>query len=104
MSPLSNSVYSSAFTYNSYVLTRPYPYLITKALIQLQYITCFSLAISILIVRFGDQAHACRADTPMSHQKRTCQPLTKVSWLFDELSDNNASDDGLFLPVNVRSS
>ena len=25
----------------------------------------------------------------------------KVSWLFDELSDNNASDDGLFLSVSV---
>ena len=24
-------------------------------------------------------------------------PSTKVSWLFDELSDNNASDDGLSL-------
>ena len=26
---------------------------------------------------------------------------TKVSWLFDELSDNNASDDGLFVSSSV---
>ena len=26
---------------------------------------------------------------------------TKVSWLFDELSDNNVSDDGLSLSVSV---
>ena len=28
-------------------------------------------------------------------------PSTKVSWLFDELSDNNASDDGLSLSTSV---
>ena len=28
-------------------------------------------------------------------------PSTKVSWLFDELSDNNASDDGLSLSVSL---
>ena len=26
---------------------------------------------------------------------------TKVSWLFDELSDNNTSDNGLFLSASV---
>ena len=52
-------------------------------------------------MRFGDQALACRVDNPMSHQKQTCHPSTKVSWLFDEFSDNNASDDGLSLSVSV---
>ena len=28
-------------------------------------------------------------------------PSTKVSWLFDKLSDNNASDDGLSLSASV---
>ena len=28
-------------------------------------------------------------------------PSTKVSWLFDELSDSNASDDGLSVSVSV---
>ena len=43
----------------------------------------------------------CRVDTPMSHQKQTRCPLTKVSWLFDELSDNNVSDNGLSLSASV---
>ena len=68
MSPLSNSVYSSVFTYNPNVLTRQYRHLTTKASIELHHITCVSLDISILIVRFGDQPHACRIDTPTSHQ------------------------------------
>ena len=38
---------------------------------------------------------------PMSHQKRTRHPSTEVSWLFDELSDNNASDNGLSLSASV---
>ena len=53
-------------------------------------------------MRFGDQAHAYRVDTPTSHQKQTCRLTTKVSWLFDESSDNNASDDGLSLLVSVE--
>ena len=69
MSPLSNSVYSSVFTYNPNVLTKPYQHLTTKALIEPHHITCVSLSISILIVRFGNQAHAWRADNPTSHQK-----------------------------------
>ena len=62
---------------------------------------CISLDISVLIVRFADQARACREDTPTSHQKRTHCPSTKVSWLFDKLSDNNVSDDGLSLSASV---
>ena len=101
MSPLSNSAYSSVFMYNPRVLTRPYRHLTTKALIELHHITCVSLDISVLMVRFGDRAHVCRIDTPTSCQKQTCHPSTKVSWLFDELSDNNMSDDGLSLVVSV---
>ena len=37
----------------------------------------------------------------MSCQNRTRCPSIKVSWLFDELSDNNASDDGLSLSTSV---
>ena len=69
MSPLSNPVYSSVFTYNPNVLTRPYQHLTTKASIEPHHIMCVSLDISILIVRFGDQARVCKVDTPMSHQK-----------------------------------
>ena len=29
------------------------------------------------------------------------RPSTKASWPFDELSDNNASDDGLSLSASV---
>ena len=36
-----------------------------------------------------------------SHQKQTCCPSTKVSWLFDKLSDNNVSDHGLSLSASV---
>ena len=68
---------------------------------MLHHITCASLDISILILRFGDQAHTCRVDTPTSHQKRTRRPSTEVSWLFDKLSNNNASDNGLFLSVSI---
>ena len=38
----------------------------------------------------------------MSHQKRTLHPSAKVSWLFNELSDNNASDDELSLSTSVE--
>ena len=87
MSLLSNSVYSSVFTYNPNVLTSPYQHLITKGSIELHHIMCVSLDISILIVRFGDQAHTCRVDIPTSCQKQICCPSINVSWLFDELSD-----------------
>ena len=70
MSLLSNSVYSSVFTYNSNVLTRLYRHLITKALIKPHHITCVLLDVSVLIVRFGDQARACKVDTPTSHQNK----------------------------------
>ena len=43
----------------------------------------------------------CRVDAPMSYQKQTHYLSTKVSWLFNELSDNNASEDGLSLSVSV---
>ena len=98
MSPLSNSVYSSVFTYNPNVLTRPYQHLTTKALIEQHHITCISLDISVLIVRFGDRACACIVNTPT---KRTHRPSTKVSWLLDELSDSNASDNGLSSSASV---
>ena len=76
MSPSSNSVYSSVFTYNPYVLTRPYRHLTFVASIEPHRITCVSHDISVSI----DRARACRMDTP-SHQKRTCRSSTKVSWL-----------------------
>ena len=56
MSPLSNSVYSSVFTYNPNVLTGWYRHLTTKASIELHQITCVTLNISVFIVRFGDRA------------------------------------------------
>ena len=43
----------------------------------------------------------CRVDTPTSHQKQTCHPSIKASWLSDELSDNNVSDDRLSLTASV---
>ena len=70
-------------------------------MIEPHHITCISLDISVSIVRFGDQACACRVDIPTNHQKQTRCPSTKVSQLFDELADNNASDDGLALTVSV---
>ena len=53
-------------------------------------------------MRFGDQARTCKVDTPTSHSRTNLPPFNKkVSWLFDKLSDNNASDDGLSLSVSV---
>ena len=101
MSPSSTSVYSSVFMYNPNVLTRRYRHLTTKGLIEPHRLTCFSLDISVLIVRFGNQAHMYRVDTPTSHHKQTRYPSIKVSWPFDELSDNNASDDELSLSVRA---
>ena len=101
MSLLRNAVYSSVFRYNPNVLMRPYRHLTTKASIEPNHITCILLDISILNVRFGDKACACKVDTPMSHQKQTDHPSTKVSWLFDKLFDNNASDNGLSLSASV---
>ena len=37
----------------------------------------------------------------MSHHKQTHCLLTKISWLFDKLFDNNVSNDGLYLATNV---
>ena len=79
-----------------------YRHLTTKASIEPHHITCVTLDISVFIVRFGDQACACRVDTPTSHPRTNLPPFNKkVSWLFDELSDNNASDDGLSLSASV---
>ena len=69
MSLLGNLVYSSVFSYTPNMLTRPYQHLTTKASIEPHHITCILLDISVLIVRFGDRAHACRVDIPTSHQK-----------------------------------
>ena len=81
---------------------RRYRHLTTKALIEPHHITCVTLDISVFIVRFGDQARACRVDTPTSHPRTNLPPFNKkVSWLFDELSDNNASDNGLSFSVSV---
>ena len=53
-------------------------------------------------MRFGDQACTCKVDTPTSHPRTNLPSFNKkVSWLFDELSDNNASDDGLSLSASV---
>ena len=102
MSPLSNLAYLCIIP--SYVLTRPYQHLTTKASIEPHHNTYVSLDISALIVRFGDGTHACRVDTPKSSQKWIHYLSTKVSWLFDKLSDNNTSDHGLYSTVSVASS
>ena len=48
-----------------------------------------------------EHAHAEYIDTSMSHQKQTRHPSTKVAWRFEELFDNNASDNGLSLSASV---
>ena len=102
MSPSGNSVYSSVFMYNPNVLTRWYQHLTTKASIEPHHITCVTPYISAFIVRFGDRACVCRVDATTSHPRMNLPPFNKkVSWLFDELSDNNASDDGLSLSASV---
>ena len=102
MSPLSNSVYSSVFMYNPNVLTRQHRHLTTKASIEPHHITCVTFDICVFIVRFGDRARTYRVDTPTSHPRMNLPPFNKkLSWLFDELSDNNASDDGLSLSASV---
>ena len=79
MSPSSNSVYSSVFTYNPYVLTRPYRHLTFVASIEPHRIICVShISVSI------DRARVCRMDTP-SRKKQILRSSTKVSWLFDKL-------------------
>ena len=78
MSLLSNSVYSSVFTYNPNVLTRWYRHLTTKALIEPHQIMCVTLDISVFIVRFGDRAHTCRVDTPTSHPTTNSLPFNKT--------------------------
>ena len=75
MSPLSNSVYSSVFTYNPNVLMRRYRQLTTKASIEPHHIMCVTPYISVLIVRFGDRARACRVDTPTSYSRTNLPPL-----------------------------
>ena len=44
----------------------------------------------------------CRVDIPTSYLRMNLPPFNKkISWLFDELSDDNASDDGLSLSASV---
>ena len=81
MSPLSNSVYSSVFMYNLYVLTGPYRHLALVALIGPHQIKCFTYNIIILIVRFGDSAQVCRMDTPTSSQKQICPGTLEQKFL-----------------------
>ena len=80
MSPLSNSVYSSVFTYNQ--LTRTYRNITLLALIgAISNHVSFTNNISFSIVGFGDSAQESRMDTldtPMSCQKRICGPSIKV--------------------------
>ena len=89
MSPSSNSVYSSVFTYNPYVLIRPYRHLTFMALIGPHWIMC----VSHLIVAFQlwdlETVYECvwmPLDTLTNCLKLTYRPSTKVSWLFDKLS------------------
>ena len=88
MSPSSNSVYSSVFTYNPYVLTRPYRHLTFVASIEPHRITCISHDISVSI----DRARACRMDTP-SRQKQTRRSSTKVSWLLTNIITHRGCSD-----------
>jgi len=89
MSLLSNSVYSSVFTYNPYVLTRPYQHLTFIASIEPHQITCISHDINILIVGFGDRACTHAEWMPLQAVRRTRRPF------INKLSDNKASDNGL---------
>ena len=77
MSPLSNTVCSSVFTYNPCVLMRWYQHLITKASIEPHHVTGVTLDISVFIVRFGDRARMCRIDTPTSHLRTNLPPFNK---------------------------
>ena len=88
MSPSSNSVYSSVFTYNPYVLTRPYRHLTFVASIEPYRITCVSHDISVSI----DRARACRMDTP-NRQKHTRRSSTKVSWLLTNFVTHRGCSD-----------
>ena len=53
-------------------------------------------------MRFGHQA--CRVDTLRAIRERTRYLSTKISWLFDELPDNNASDNILALSAHLLAS
>ena len=73
MSLSNNSVCSSVFTYNPYVLTRPYQHLTIMDMIGLHLITWVShniQSISVSIVGFGDCACTCKMDIPMSCHKQ----------------------------------
>ena len=75
------------------------PYKCVLSIMEPHHITCVTLDI---IVRLGDLAHTCTVDTPTSHARTNLPPFNKkVSWLFDELPDNNTSDDGLSLSAHV---
>ena len=77
---------------------RPYQHLTTKASTESHPITCISLDISVLIVRFGERARACRVNT---HTRSETNSPPFNNWLFDELSDNNASDNGSSLSASA---
>ena len=83
MSLSNNSVYSSVFTYNPCVLTRPYKHLTIMDMIGLHQITWVShniQSISVSIVGFGDCACTCKINIPMSCHKQISHSSTKVYW------------------------
>ena len=90
--------YSIVFTYNPNVLTRPYQHLTTKALIEPYHITCVSLDISVLIVRFGNRARACRVQA-IRNELTTLQQ--KFLGYLSNCPDNNALDNRLSLSASV---
>ena len=75
MSPLSNSVYSSVFTYNPNVLLRPYRHLATKA--EPHHITCVSLDISVLIVRLWRPSTCMQCRYPYEPSETNSPPFNK---------------------------
>ena len=93
MSPLSNSVYSSVFTYNPNVLTRQYHHLTTKASIELDQITCVTLNITVFI-------EIWRPSTRVQ-SRYPYEPSENELAALQQKCDNNASDDGLSLLARV---
>ena len=82
----------------SNVFTRPYQHLTTKASIELHYITCVSL--DDIWLWDLETEHVCAEYEPL---ETNSLPFNKsfLAINFDELSDNNVSEDGLSISVSV---
>jgi len=92
MRPLSNSLYSSVFMYNLYVLTRPYWHLTFVALIEPHCITSISLLLAFWLWNL-DTKYACAKWIPLQAVRNELRCRLEQNLLMDCLMTKHQTID-----------